>query len=303
MTLLDSVMNLSREEAIQFVTNVLGLSDPDRKLQEDHRVKFLDEIIKAIHASVPFQNITLLVQDVADQHIPTVEEIKADLMGGKGGLCYSIGTFVTYLLRALGYDAYMCAGSITIFDSGNHVICVVRNLTSPGSLHMVDAWSGWPTFEAIPLDFQDESPTYNFSFVKFKFLCKGTLIERYHWKTEESCSADNPQHLDGWRKTCEFDMAVPREIPFFQKPMSRVYKQPGDLSPFLSSFRVVVYRDLKLIAIRNDILLLEKADGGREVETTKLQSRREVCEVVSKYFPQFATEDVMKALDSVHLLE
>ena len=165
---------------------------------------------------------------------------------------------------------------------------------------MVDAWSGWPTFEAIPLNFQDESPIYNFSFVKFKFIRKGTLIQRYHWKGE-SHDEISEQHLNEWRKTCEFDVAIPREIPFFEEPMSRVYKQPGDLSPFLVSFRAVMYKDLKLIAIRDDALLLEK--DGHEVETTKLQSRKEVCEAVTKYFPQFTAEDVMKALDSVHLLE
>lgn len=83
--------------------------------------------------------------------------------------------------------------------------------------------------------------------------------------------------------------------------MSRVYKQPGDLSSFLVSFRAIVYKDLKLIAIRDDTLLLEK--DGRKVETKKLQSRKEVYEVVEKYFPQFTAENVMRALDSVHLLE
>ena len=295
-------MDLSKEEALQFVTDVLGIPDPDKKLQED-RVPFLNEIIKGIHCSVPFQNITLLIQDVADQHVPTLEEIKADLMGKKGGLCYTIGVFGTYLLQALGYDAYLCAGSIMVFDSGNHVICIVRNLTSPGSLHMVDAWTGWPTFEAIPLDFQDESPIYNFSFLEFKFIRKGTLIQRYHRKGESYAEMpfDTDQHLDGWRKMCEFDTAIPREISFFEQPMSRVYKQPGDLSPFLVSFRAVTYKDLKLVAIRNDTLLLEKEK--HEVKTTKLQSRKEVCEAMGKYFPQFTAEDVMKALDSVHLLE
>lgn len=292
-------MDLSKEEAIQFITDVLGISDPEKKLQEDH-VTFLNEIIMAIHCSVPFQNITLLIQDVADQHVPTVEEIKADLMGKKGGLCYTIGVFGTYLLQALGYDAYLCAGSITIFDSNNHVICIVRNLTNPRSLHMVDAWSGWPTFEAVPLDFQDESPIYNFSFLKFKFVRKGTFIQRYH-RNEESYPFHTDQHFNGWRKVCEFDMAIPRDISSFAQPMSRVYKQPGDLSPFLVSFRAITYKDLKLIAIRDDMLLLEKDD--HKVESTKLQSRKEVCEAVGKYFPQFTAEDVMKALDSVHLLE
>ena len=299
------MMNLSKEEAIQFVTNVLGIPDPDRKLQEEDRVTFLNEIIEAIHCSVPFQNITLLAQDVADQHIPTMEEVKADLMVKRGGLCYAVGVFATHLLQALGYDAYMSAGSITPnFDSSNHVVCIVRNLTGPGSLHMVDAWCGWPTFEAIPLNFKDESPVYKFSFLEVKFIRKGTLIQRYHWKPGDCYGEkipDGDQYCDGWKKMCEFDEAIPRELAFFEQPMSRVYKQPGDLSPFLTSFRAILYRDLRLIAIRDGTLLLEKDD--RKVECVKLQSRKEVCETVVKYFPQFTAEEVMKALNNVNLLE
>ena len=297
------MMNLSKEDSLHFVTNVLGVHDPESKLKEDH-VAFLNELIKAVHSSVPFQNITLLNQDVAEQHVPTVEDIKADLMGGKGGLCYTIGVFITHLLQAIGYDTYLCAGSIMVFDSSNHVICIVENLTSPGSKHMVDAWTGWPTFEAIPLDFQDESPIYSFSFLESKFIRKGTTIQRFHRRGERYAEVPFPtdQHIDGWRKMCEFDVSIQREISFFEQPMSRVYKQPGDVSPFLVSFRAVTYRaDLKLVAIKNDSLLLE--NDSHEVETTKLQSRKEVCEAVKKYFPQFTSEDVMKALKNVNLLE
>ena len=291
-------MNLSKEEAVHFVTEVLGIRDPDRKHQED-RVAFLNELIKAIHCSVPFQNITLLSQDEADRHLPTVEEIKTDIKSGKGGLCYTIGVFITHLLQALGYDAYLCAGSIMFFDTGNHVICIVQNLTSPGSKHMVDAWTGWPTFEAIPLDFQDESPVYNFSFLEFKLIRKGTIVQRFHRKGEKYAEISHPadQYIEGWRKMCEFDMAIPRELSFFDQPMLRV----GELSPFLVTFRAVTYRDLKLVAIRNDTLLLE--NDSHKVEATKLQSRKEICEAMKKYFPQFTAENVMKALESVQLLK
>ena len=292
-------MNLSKEEAIYFVTEVLQMGDdPERKLQED-RQRFLNELIKTIHCSIPFQNITLLVQDVADQHVPTAEEIKADLMNRKGGLCYTVGVFVTHLLQALGYDAYLCAGSIMVSDSSNHVICIVENLTRPGSKHMVDAWTGWPTFEAIPLDFLDESPVYKFSYLEFKFIRNGTVIHRYHRKDYAELPFPS---LDGWRKMCTFDMAVYLQLSFFEQPMFRVlYKQLGDLSPFLVSFRAVIYRDSKLLAIRNDTLLLENDSG--EVKATKLQNRKEICDAVTKNFPQFTAGDVMKALGSVSILE
>lgn len=291
-------MNLSKEEAIQFVTEVLEINP--KKFGED-RILFLNELIKAVHCSVPFQNITLLCQPEAYRHVPTLKEINTAVMGGYGGLCYTIGVFMTHLLEALGYEVYLSAGSINSSSSNNHVISIVQNLTFPGSKHLVDAWSGWPTFEAIPLDFENESPIYNHSYLEFKFVREGHTILRIHWKGDKHLEASSCEYVvDGWIRVCELDL-TPRNISFFDQSMTNVYTKPGVMSPFLVSFRAVVYRELKLVAIKDSTLLLE--NDNHELEVTKFQTHEEMSKTVSKYFPQFRVEDVTKAMDSLHLLE
>ena len=289
-------MHLSKEEAVQFVTEVLGISSPMRKLGED-RTLFLNELIKAFHRSVPFQNITLLCQSEPDRHVPTWEEIKAALMGGFGGLCYSMGTFMRCLLEALGYETYFPASSI--FFPNNHITTIVQNLTRPGSKHLVDVACGYPTFQAIPLDFEKESPIYYHSFLEFKFLREGNTILRFHRKGEVEGTIPGREHVvDGWRRICEVNL-TPRDLSYFDQPMTDVYTVPGAHSPFLVSFRAVVFRELKMIAIKDTTLLFE--NDNHELEATELSSREEMIKTVCKYFPQFTVDEVTKGMDMLHL--
>ena len=302
MVVLESIMHLSKEEAVQFITKVLGISSPLKKLEED-RTLFLNDLIKAFYCSVLFQNITLLSKPEANRHVPTWEEVKAAVMGGRGGLCYPLSVFMTYLLEALGYEVYFPASSI--FWSNNHMTTIVQNLSFPGSKHLVDV-TGFPTFEAVPLDFEKESPVYSYSFLEFKFVKEGNKILRFHRKSDKlpfiPASIPGREYIvDEWRRVCEVEYMVPRELSFFEQPMTDVYTKPGVNSPFLVSFRAVVYRDLKLIAIKDTTLLLE--NDKHELEVTKVSSREEMVRITSKYFPQFTVEEVTKAMDTLHLLE
>ncbi len=291
-------MHLSKEEAVYFVTEVLGISSPLCKLGED-RMLFLNELIKAFYCTIPFQNITLLCQSEADRHVPAWEESKAAVMSGRGGLCYTVGVFMMCLLEALGYETYLPASGI--FFPNNHITTIVQNLTYPGSKHLVDTLSGYPTFEAIPLDFDKESPIYNHSFLEYKFVREGNTILRFHRKGENRPTRPGREYIvDGWRRVCEIDL-VPRDLSYFDQPMSDVYTKPGVNSPFLVSFRAVVYRELRLVAIKDTTLMLE--NEKHEVEVTKLSSRDEMISTTSKYFPQFSVEEVTEAIDCLHLLE
>ena len=257
-------MNLSKDEAIRFMAEVLGIVD--LKNRKEDRLSFLNELIRAIHRSVPFQNITLLQQTEEGRHRPTLDEIKSAMMSGFGGLCYTVGVFTTYLLRALGYETDLVAASIHKHPD-NHVIAIVHNLTGSGSKHLVDAWTGWPTFEAIPLDFIEESPIYHYSFLEFKFVKEGDTISRFHRKGDKYSRSDVNElnAIEEWRLICEVDL-TPREVSYFDHSMSELLTKPGVRSPFLVSFRAVVYqgKDMKLVAVKNLDLLLE--NDSHEVE-------------------------------------
>ena len=168
-------MTLSEDEAHKFIADVLQLSSDSRGKLSSDRVKFLDDLVKAYHSTIPFQNITLLSTPVEERHVPTWNDIKESVMGGYGGLCYTVSGFMKVLLTSLGYDAHFASAAFFFGYPDNHVTVIVNNLTASGSLHLVDM-SGYPTFEAIPLNFVKESPVYHHSFLRYKFVRHGSNV-------------------------------------------------------------------------------------------------------------------------------
>ena len=286
---------MQQQEAVNFVEDVLKLSSPLSKLREN-KALFLNEIIKAFLV-VPFQNIHLLCEAEADRHVPTWEECKESVMGGFGGICYSQCLFMKYLLEAIGYDVYFAACNIFGF-SNNHVTTIVRDLSSPGSHHIVDN-SAFPTFEAISLDFEVESPIYHHSYLEYKFIKRGSQILRLHRKGEHTPTVPGGERIiDGWRRVFEFEL-IPRDLSHFENAMNAVYTKPGENSPFLKTFHAVVYKDLKLIAIKDDSLMLENDEQNLVV--TKMQTREEMVTTVKKYFPMFTAKEITKAIEYIKL--
>ena len=286
---------MQQKEALNFVEDVLKLSSPVSKLREN-KALFLNEIIKAF-LSVPFQNILLLCEPEAERHLPTWEESKDSVMRGYGGLCYSLCLFMKYLLEALGYDVYFAACN-TFGCPGNHIATIVRGLSSPGSHHIVDNIA-FPTFEAIALDFEVESPIYHHSYLEYKFLKRGGQILRMHRKGKHTpVNPGDECIIDGWRRIYEFEL-IPRDLSYFEQPMSAVYTKPGQNSPFLKAFHAVMYKDLKLIAIKNDLLMLENDE--QKLVVTKMQSQEEMVTTVKKYFPMFTVKEITKAIEYIQL--
>ena len=286
---------MQQQEAVNFVEDVLKLSSPLSKLREN-RTLFLNEIIKAF-LSVPYQNIHLLCEPEAERHVPTWEEAKDSVMRGYGGICYSQCLFMKYLLEALGYDVYFAACNIFGF-TGNHITTIVRDLSSPGSRHIVDN-SAFPTFEAIPLDFEVESPIYHHSYLEYKFLKRDGQILRMHRKGEHTPTIPGGERIiDGWRRIFEFEL-TPRDLSHVEHSMRVVYTEPGQNSPFLKTFHAVVYKDLKLIAIKDDLLMLENDE--QKLVVTKMQTREEMVSTVKQYFPMFTVNEITKAMDYIKL--
>ena len=176
-----------------FVEDVLKLCSSVSKLREN-KALFLNEFIKAF-LSVPFQNIYLLCELEAGIHVPTWEESKDSVIRGYGGLCYSLCLFMKYLLEALGYDVY--------FLHVMHLVVLATTL-----------------LEAIPLDFEVESPIYCHSYLEYKFLKRGGQILRMHRKGEPTPVIQVMIEciIDGWRRIFEFEL-IPRDLSYFEQPM------------------------------------------------------------------------------------
>ena len=63
---------------------------------------------QAFHAAIPFQCISLLSVPAKERSLPSVEQIKEDMLAGRGG---SLSTFMKLFLEALGYTTYWSHGN------------------------------------------------------------------------------------------------------------------------------------------------------------------------------------------------
>ena len=61
-----------------------------------------------------------------------------------------------------------------------------------------------------------------------------------------------------------------------------------------------MYKDLKLIAIKNDLLMLENDE--QKLVVTKMQSREEMVTTVKKYFSTFTVKEITKPMEYIQLL-
>ena len=80
------------------------------------------------------------------------------------GLCTSLNYFLYELLRAVGFNASLVAGTVGEAPDINHALVVVRDLVDAGDVYLADIATGCPTYRAVSLDFSQESPVYHDSF-------------------------------------------------------------------------------------------------------------------------------------------
>ena len=293
---------LSQEEAFRFLAEVLKIGDPKQKLKNS-RTMFLEELLQAYQEKIPFHNIHLLNMRPEQRHVPTWSEIKSEMMQGSGGLCYTMSVFMKFLLDALDFNTCFLACAVKGF-SDNHIATAILDLTVKGNLHLVDP-TAYPTFAAIPLDFADESPVYNHSYLQYKFVKKANgNVLRMHRSSACRSAKSSPGVVldrlsgDQWFQVCEINL-TPQELSFFEPSMHTVFTVPGKNSPFLVHFRAVVFTDRKLVAFKDKILLLERED--HTVDEVRMASREEMIQTMVKYFPQFTEDKIAKALDSLKL--
>ena len=284
---------ISQDEAEVFVKRNLGLRDYENRPSD--RQVFLNKVIRAFSAEIPFQNVTLLATEPANRKRPSLTEVKEAVFSGVGGLCYTTVVFLKYLLEALGFNVHFIAGSV-LSHPDNHLGILLKDLTHQGSTHLADA-NGYPTFQAIPLDFEEKSPIYNESFFEYKFMRKinekgQKVILRLH-RRGDYYGPEGELFKDGWRTFCEFNL-TPRELSHFDAAMEKIYTIPYEGSPFLVGLRVVQFSmQSRMVAIKDKKLLLENEDHA--VREFPLKTKEEYLSTVQKYFPQLA-EGIVAAL-------
>ena len=167
----------TKEDAISFLTKVLGFPNATKQLLMEDRLKLLSIILEAYQENIPFQSFSLMTEPLSNRHLPTAEEIVAQVGSGKGGICYPVNAFLKILLDALGYSTYQTMSQCFMGGSGNnHIITVVKDVVVQGDKYIVDAGTGFQT-APFPLDFEKESPVYEECYLKYKYVWEDSLLK------------------------------------------------------------------------------------------------------------------------------
>ncbi len=274
-------MMFSKERAVKFLTDVLGISDAEQLLKED-RLKLLSTVMEAYQAKIPFQSLSLMTEPLSNRRRPTIEESVAEVEAGKGGLCYSVNVFLKILFDALGYTTYHTMATCMDLDN-NHIMTIAKDVVAAGDRYIIDSGTGFHT-SVIPLDFETESPVHDDCFLKYKYAWEDGLLKRYNLRGERKGEGK-------WEVFCVSDM-VPKDLACFEAPMCQVYTDPSKI-PFHTSMRAIKFPNQKAVCICDMKLLVE--DDKHTFQETKFSSEGEFLDAVKEHFP-LLVEDAKKAL-------
>ncbi|XP_072036931.1 arylamine N-acetyltransferase, pineal gland isozyme NAT-3-like [Amphiura filiformis] len=292
---------LSETEALWFLKYILKVTSVQEKLIND-KIALLDEIINIYRQKIPFQSITVISRTDKDQHLSTMDDIKAQMLSTHGGMCYDNNVFMKHLLEVLGFEVCLNACDIKMNNVHDHVSVLVKNLVKTGDNYYVDVGTTDPFFQAISLDFDKESPVYRCGFQVYKFVKEGEEIS--WWQKVNTQYSPAPQNekgiiIDGWKKFMTFTLE-PREIEYFRDHMIKHYVTQNPPMPgvtFLQLMRAVAYPGQKLLAILGTSLLHENDEG--KIEKTKIRSKEELEGLYAKYFPQLPGDLVTIAIEKM----
>nr|XP_054768573.1 uncharacterized protein LOC129276168 [Lytechinus pictus] len=284
-------MSMTTKEAIVFLRDALGIETTMERIHQD-KVAFLDELVVAWLQHIPFQSIKAISVPHPNRHLPTFKEIKQDLLSKVGGLCYDHSLSTMAVLQSLGYMVSLVTCDVSFKDS--HALNLVHNASYQGSIHMVDVGSGYPTFKAIPFNFDLVSPEYHHSYLRFRFIREGDLIIRqHHADTDPRASLWPDRVKDGWYSFIYIHADQPQKVSYFDEAMTIVYTKKIPTPPYLTSPRCMAWPHGRFTCIKDTTLLLENDEG--RVEKFYLKSLHDVLTAYKKYFPQFP-EETLKAV-------
>ena len=290
----------NKKEATSFLQNSWGLQGVGEKLEASDCKNVLDEIVVLVQEKIPFQGITLMATGSDERSRPTVEEIKQDCMTGIGGLCYSINVFTWGLLKGLGFSVQLCKSTVTSAGTypNNHVLVLVSNVKKVGDLYLVDCGSGFPTFRAIPLDFDQESPVYHDSFLDYKYVRHDGRVLRMHGKGDRVERNEPPVEgidlfLGKWRRFYSFAPDPSECLADFDTAFDDVYTVPGT-TPFHNSPRAIRFPEKRAVMSVNNRALVENEKGI--LVATIMESDEEIIKFFGNHFANIEPDTVRRAI-------
>lgn len=274
----------THDSALKLLQDSWGIKDIEKRLKADRKA-LLDQVVVGVQERVIFQTISVMACEPGRLKRPTFAEIKQNCLCAVGGVCYSINIFTWCLLRALGFSAKVCRAKVGLAKLSSHLVVLVNGILKPNDLFLIDCGCGYPTFQAVPLDFENESPVYQDSFIKYKYVRGDGMILRMQNSTPDTSTTEKIQRL--------FYSFVPQpnllEETIHSEYASRIPELPLTQKP-----RAMYFPRGKAVIIMGNRLMIEKEEG--RLETTVLDSNEEVVRAYGIHFPQLEEEWVRKAM-------
>ncbi|KAK3757898.1 hypothetical protein RRG08_031544 [Elysia crispata] len=287
----------THEEALEFLTNQLGVADAQDRLSWDRRT-LLDEITTNLQIRLPFTNLGLMSIERDERRRPNLGEIKRDVLSGKGGLCYHLNVANFYILKALGFNVVLASAAIPVWKT--HIIVYVHNVEKTGDTFLAEAGVGYPTFRAICLD-HDETPTFRDSFLEYKYIKRDGKLLRLHRQGDLGGGRSlKPVCIDGWRVVYTADLKGTSNIEEFYPKFDQMYiyhlqAQDPLITQFHAVFRLVQFPEKRAVIISNQKLILEKDNGLLETEVLE-DGDDAILRAVRRYFPAIPEDMATRAL-------
>jgi hypothetical protein len=280
---------LTRNEAVQFLENSWKMNDVESQVKTDKEM-FLNSLIRTMYERVPFQILSCfrdmsLILNKKKKMVYTVKEINEMCMSGLGGNCSITSTFAWQILKALGYSVHLCGVTITSLVTNHHLALIVKDLVNPGDMHLVDCGLGQPVFKAISLNFYEESPIFQESYLEYKYIKHGDKVLRMHGDGD-LVKHNNPpdERLDfirgKWRRFYEFNLSED-----FERKVLKEFGEHFDMpeAPEMYVPRAAIYPEGKAHMISANYLITEQED--KTLKRTKMGSNDEVMKAYRDYFP------------------
>ncbi|XP_046558296.1 uncharacterized protein LOC124267422 isoform X2 [Haliotis rubra] len=287
---------LDENEAFAFIEKKLDVPDPRSKLSAS-KLDFLNFLILKMQHAFPFQSVSLIAEDKDTRHRPSLSEIGESMSSGVGGLCYTHNVFMFCLLRGLGYKAFFnhCTVTSSVTYPNNHVVVIVKDVKQTGDIYLCEAGMGHPTFQAICLNFIKESPTYNDSYLEYKYIKHEGKVMRMHGDGDFRSQSELPFdfYVGKFRRFYELKLEPSDELSDFDEHFDHVYTNKA-ASPFHVSLRALIFKNKRATVIVNSRLMLE--NDLRQFDVTNLETDDSLREAYSTHFPALPSDIVAAAV-------
>ncbi|KAJ8020996.1 hypothetical protein HOLleu_40745 [Holothuria leucospilota] len=297
---------LTRKEAFYFLENVLLISDPAKLLEQDS-IMFLNTFIHGMTTKIPFTSIPDVSKPINDKHLPTFAECKEAIFSREGGDCFYKNIFSKALLDLMGYNTFHVGGNNpgeNQFDT--HTGIIVCDLSYPGSLHLAEPGTRRPLFEAIPLDFDQESPVYHFHFMKSKFFKRdnGILLWCAHAPEHTAPSTYIIESGDEfWKIQLTYRLHQQRSRKYFTERAQYMAKIPTLIPSVHYALYLLAYKEKKLFNYlyqnQKNLARLKIQGEGLSESEIQLLAPDEMIDSIVENFPQYTRDTIQTALDNI----